>query len=663
MSVIVAPAVRASSDKGAHVLLSSAERRIMQLDGLYKSDSLYFVITKIDQLEDYDSYIKDHRNMDQSSVEALNRIRDIDNHISELEREFDQKLKPHNKLEKQQGQLADAYQKLAPQVDKIVDELSPLGLKRKRVEDVEDSEFPAATAKQKQKMINLRTLQARMKVNSEAISKGGNELYRIQTKIAQAKKDRLTTECRIKAACIKNRNLVHCTAIQAEYDAGRAMMGKQPSEKELRVFSVSSNVFSRLNNNNKEYGLGRGFFTKADTGIPALRDALLATTWDIRERNARSFNEDAESSLSRMKLWVCNKSPEFKMSQDQRKIVEYRIQQRVSSLETKFSKLHVETSKGLQQLIKTGIFAKLPGFSKVAGEQAKSIVTNWALMPWNTHRATNKRRGVWNSAGVHYDWNFDLADNYLRLLLTIWCETLHNKVDAMQKSYDRDVEFIINDFTEALMTSTDGIDPAINEAIRLLRENILGLRAIMKNSGADIFRDIGEASKNAHRLVQPEVLSSWEDVYEQCGSDKGKGLWARNRQAHQTHVKHPGGPGGLPMYRRCGNAIKAELQSACDEISDKFEENYQEAAHQINEDLRLMLKRHTISSGSVDASPVTDNAKSQLQQALAPVFEALETAWGIEPVPKVAEEEVSPDTEAVDAESDTESLNLDEYLS
>jgi len=59
-SVICSEATRAASEKAAQDLLSSFERRDMQLDGLYTSDSIFIVITKIDDMDNFLSYIEAH---------------------------------------------------------------------------------------------------------------------------------------------------------------------------------------------------------------------------------------------------------------------------------------------------------------------------------------------------------------------------------------------------------------------------------------------------------------------------------------------------------------------------------------------------------------------------------------------------------------------------
>lgn len=74
-SVVCAPAPRAGDDKAASdLLMSSVQRRNMQLDGIYTSESLFFVITQTDRLSDWRAYVKDHENLQQANQEDLKTI-------------------------------------------------------------------------------------------------------------------------------------------------------------------------------------------------------------------------------------------------------------------------------------------------------------------------------------------------------------------------------------------------------------------------------------------------------------------------------------------------------------------------------------------------------------------------------------------------------------
>jgi hypothetical protein len=114
------------------------------------------------------------------------------------------------------------------------------------------------------------------------------------------------------------------------------MMGKQPSEKLLQVFGVSSAAFDYITRGKQQdvqRTLRKGFSSTIETGIPALRDALMAITWGIRQPNARSFNEDVESFLTRTKLWSADAASEHKMAVSPRAVVEGRMEAEIKKLE------------------------------------------------------------------------------------------------------------------------------------------------------------------------------------------------------------------------------------------------------------------------------------------------------------------------------------------
>jgi hypothetical protein len=152
-----------------------------------------------------------------------------------------------------------------------------------------------------------------------------NEKERFELEVLQAK-------CRVMKACIQNRAQIHVTAARNEYERVRKMMGQSEIEKPLQVFSVSADTYTRLLADETDEALRKGFSTLADTGIPALRDALDAITWGIRQHNARSFIGDVESCHARMRLWSADTSSEYKMLDDEKVIVERRMDAEINKL-------------------------------------------------------------------------------------------------------------------------------------------------------------------------------------------------------------------------------------------------------------------------------------------------------------------------------------------
>jgi GTPase Era involved in 16S rRNA processing len=144
-SVVCAPAVRAGSDRVAQELLGSVERRNMQLDGLYTSDSLFFVVTKIDDLMDYEAYIRDHENLQEPNKKDMQRIQEKLRRISELQKELKTRGPKQDKNENTLKSMRESQQKLASQVGQILAAISPSGCKRKRVDDLTGKAFFCST--------------------------------------------------------------------------------------------------------------------------------------------------------------------------------------------------------------------------------------------------------------------------------------------------------------------------------------------------------------------------------------------------------------------------------------------------------------------------------------------------------------------------------------
>jgi hypothetical protein len=324
----------------------------MQLDGLYTSDSLFFAITKIDDLIDYRAYIRDHENLQDSNENDMQRIQDKTQSVSELKLEVGKREPKLRKNEENLGKMKKAHEKLATQVTKILEDMAPAGHKRKRLDVVTGTAYITTAIPnvcpysyftvsdesdlkdtQREQIQKLRVLTNKRSELTPIVDKEVRELYALNQKIQHLQEDILQAKSRVTKSCIQNRAQFHVEAARNQYEIARRMMGQQHFEKPLEVFSVSSAAFTRHCGDNAEEAISKGFSTKADTGIPALRDALIGMTWGIRQHNARSFNEDVESCHNRMKLWSADTSFEYKMLEQEKAIVQHRIDTEIEKLE------------------------------------------------------------------------------------------------------------------------------------------------------------------------------------------------------------------------------------------------------------------------------------------------------------------------------------------
>jgi Dynamin family len=146
-SVVCAPAVRAGSDKVAQQLLSSVDRRNMQLDGLYTSDSLLFVVTKIDDLMDFEAYIKDHPNLQEANERDMQRILMKSNTLLELERDLKKRVSKFEKGEDVFAQKNTSHKMLGSQVGEILASISTSEQKRKQLDAITGTNIKISSVK------------------------------------------------------------------------------------------------------------------------------------------------------------------------------------------------------------------------------------------------------------------------------------------------------------------------------------------------------------------------------------------------------------------------------------------------------------------------------------------------------------------------------------
>ena len=248
---------------------------------------------------------------------------------------------------------------------------------------------------------------------------------------------------------------------------------------------------------------------------------------------------------------------------------------------------------------------------------------------------------------------------YLDLLVKDWAETFHNKCFELLKNYQAQADLLIAEFVDSITASAHDVHETINEALQSLRENLLGVKTVLKNAAAEMFEGVKLAAKEAHRLVKPEVLSSWESTYATCGAAKGKDVFKRNKETHKKHVY---GDGGIPMYKRAGVSMQKTLNMELEKVEEKFQANFDNAVNRIREDLKVMLDRHSLSNAQTGSSAAVFLEKENLQKALKPYFDALEKAWGIASENGVDESEKDDAEEASDSDdSEVEGFNPAEY--
>ncbi|KAF7865405.1 hypothetical protein EAF04_006381 [Stromatinia cepivora] len=576
ISCVLSPSVRAATDQGANKILNSVQKRGMQFDGLFNANSLFFVISKIDDSLDVDRYINDHPELKSKLTHDLEHLRNRQVRLAEVEHELKELDSKHARGVKNLAKLDAEIGNNKVRADTTMTRQATASQKRKRGVDDEPT-------------LTMPTL-------------------------SQAQYARIHVE--------RDHNKIK--EITEMYEAGRRELGDEEVTKPLQVFCVSAQAFRFLSIDQQDKALQCGFFTKNDTGIPRFRDALIATTWETRLRNARAFNEEVANAARLLDIWSADTIADFKMLTHERAIVETRLDEMYGALERESDKLNLETSNAIGKLFEDELYPHLDDAADDAHTEQKKLVTAMWIqgMRWNTFRATNKRLGVWLPRGAEtaIDWNEDMNKEFLDLLLPFWEDTLHKKLPALQKPYDDKIKFLIADFVELALGAADDISSTIRDSFENIKDDILGHRRRLKQGADSVFDDIHVASKEIWRLVKLECEETWEEVYEKCGDESGPDMFKRSKKAHKVHVL---GDGGLVMYNNASAKMQEAFEKAFKEVSDNLRNNFTESLDAIKKEFIDVLEHHTAAGTRHNSRRVPSKLKINLRNALEPHFKQL----------------------------------------
>ncbi len=178
----------------------------------------------------------------------------------------------------------------------------------------------------------LLELQQQVSHLKDMVQSGDKDLVSYGRRIAYKQKALFYAKSRFMVQCIRHRNEQSSAAIRKDYLATLQEMGRQPS-KNLQVFPVSASVHLHYQNPHNSEMRHLGFPNREDTQISALREWLIGTTLDNRERIVQSFLDDVDAFLASVQPWIMNTFGEVKMSVDLRAKWEPRMESLVSELE------------------------------------------------------------------------------------------------------------------------------------------------------------------------------------------------------------------------------------------------------------------------------------------------------------------------------------------
>ena len=195
-----------------------------------------------------------------------------------------------------------------------------------------ESEANIATSEQTELRKKASEMEKRYSELQGTIRKDGEMLLSLDRRLKNLGKALFYAESRLRVAAIQHTNQLSTAEIRKDYEMTLQEMGRQ-STKPLQVFAVSAKV--HLNYLALAHQPGRihpGFPNRSDTNVPALRDWLLGTTLDTRERYAQAFLEDVEQFVRSMQPWINDKYRDMKMSAEVRESWEPQFENQIMEL-------------------------------------------------------------------------------------------------------------------------------------------------------------------------------------------------------------------------------------------------------------------------------------------------------------------------------------------
>lgn len=315
-------------------------KRDMQMDGIYDSDHLCFVLSQCDRGYDVPNYGRQNKTLFESLKPQRDKLRELFTTLRERERQYCEAQKSYDTNSSEAKDVEDKIRELRSKYN-----LNMAGAKLKRKRDQNDgckSKQPlivllitmlltimiaiqqsAALAK----IAELEELVSNLKIAEAAATKEQSTLTKRQNDV---KKALYFAETIVVQECNNHKNKKAVSAVQRDFENTRKGMGCT-STIPLKVFCVAASTYLRYIARNGLLTLG--FPSTSATEIPLLRDWLIRFTYEGREKIATSIVAGTELLITTMKPWIDDKQGNIKLSDMSRGNVESILEGKVKELD------------------------------------------------------------------------------------------------------------------------------------------------------------------------------------------------------------------------------------------------------------------------------------------------------------------------------------------
>ncbi|CAG8981462.1 hypothetical protein HYALB_00003032 [Hymenoscyphus albidus] len=639
INCIVAPIQRAATDKPAQELLGSVTQRTLQLDNKLPTESVCFIVTKIDSSLKVDRYIREHPKVQEMLTDEFEKELRISEDIESIKVWCEER----KKRQAEDNLLMSQLKKESKQLAKICKKPKKAGRskKRKAGDDGSESNLPPETEEQRANRLKFIEIQKSIAATKKRIGDAGTKLYKAHERMQLAQAALERSQSRQRFAYIKNRNEVVITALRADFEIA-TMALPQEKKKPLPVFCVSSLAFFESVNNSHQPFFG--FPKMSHTNIPNLRTWVIETTLPSRDHSAMAFLEDVEGLQVAMKLWFSGATPKYLMTSEKRSAVETLFNLNFDQLEKRLAKLEERLIESCQRIVKNGLISKLSKFQAEATEESQKVVRNWPQKPmhWGIHRAINRAKGVHvTRKDIKYDWVEELVACYLVPLQQEYTNTLHDNVPKERTIFDDAVSKVVNEFLGNLTNSLTTICPQLSQQVEQWRDTAMRVPGQIHEVSREIFHGpIAEAGMEGHGKVQPKVAETWEPIFVICGNESGRGHYKRNQNMHNEHIK----ANAHKMYQKASRAVSYVFIQLWKALPEHFSKGVDPILAAIREEFLDMVVKNTDQSGLGQIERMKVESRLELTGDVLDIFQGLKAAWaqGIIIMKEEDEEDVKP---------------------
>ncbi|KAL3795128.1 hypothetical protein HJC23_007356 [Cyclotella cryptica] len=529
---IVASIKRAVDDGTARELMGEQFKRRLLMDGNY--GNICFVCTQTDDLEATET-MRDHQDVAEHVPGRWEKMSELATKISSIERQINDKLQEKEDLECQIEEAKEEWKESCADLSDA---------------DEEDAGLVS----------NLEAVVSRNKAvwtDSMAALEQWNHSNMSLIKRDQTKCDRL--QKKLKAFCAAVRNEYSTSCLQEDFKSGLKELYRKgddidetsnttdPEEFNMDVFCISANDYLKLAKiKPSRDGPPNTFSCASETQIPALMSYIHKTTARFNESSVKSFVEETNDVLDRMKLIAgdIDAVPTGRSAFRMKSIFDVAMQDLATSIEP----IALDFTTELDGTINQSLASSLESGALKGGREAMSIVHSWGSsnrrtyaerrpdkngLYWSTYNAVARRDGVYTSPTVGaIDFNQELCDPMEKEFSTEWQAVLDSLVKRLLQDAENKVLQLCATTCQSLANKLRriGVDAARLAAMfnTANRSAVSAVKSSFQRMNALAI----DSQRELSRELLPSVKEKMKSSYDACvGVETGPGRFARMQGA------------------------------------------------------------------------------------------------------------------------------------